>query len=163
MKKVYTIWLATVIVLLAWTITPAQWGGSGAWDALNKFLNEPHSWKATQTFEEGVVMRTTCLTSAGNIALTSAQQMNTYLEMTGAGTVSLAAGTQGDCLVIYVTGAFAVSIDPSGSQVITLNGADLAGGNKITSTSTAGDSVTLIFNGTKWRVIGTSTFTDGGA
>ena len=58
MKKAYTIWLATVIVLLAWTITPAQWGGSGAWDALNKFLNEPHSWKATQTFEGGVVMPT---------------------------------------------------------------------------------------------------------
>lgn len=103
------------------------------------------------------------VTSAGNVTLTADQQKGCIVEITAAGTVSLLAGTVGDTVTVYATGAFAVSVDPNGTQVITLNGVDLAGGNKITSTSTAGDSVTLYFNGTKWRVIGGSAWTDGGA
>ncbi len=103
------------------------------------------------------------ITSAGNVTLTADQQKSVFVEITAAGTVSLLAGIAGDTVVVYSTGAFAVSVKPYGSQVITLNGTDLTGGNRITNTSTAGDTVTLLFDGVKWRVLGTSTFTDGGA
>ncbi|MFA7000268.1 MAG: hypothetical protein WC241_04100 [Candidatus Paceibacterota bacterium] len=124
------------------------------------------------TFTGAVTMGTTYslvpyTTAAGNLDLTTADNIvyckNGYVEITAAGTVSLPAGAAGYALTVYATGTFAVSVDPAGAEVITLNGVDLAGGNKITSTSTSGDTVTLIFTGTKWRVIGMSAWTDGGA
>ena len=103
------------------------------------------------------------VTSAGDISLTAAQCYGTYVEITSTGEVELPAGVLGMNLMVRATGAFPVSVDSNGTQVITLNGSDLAGGNKITSTSTANDSVSLVFNGSKWIVLGTSPWTDGGA
>ena len=58
MKRTYTAWLVTALILLGWTMAPAQWGGHGGWNSIEEFLNSSHTWKAQQTFEEGVVMPT---------------------------------------------------------------------------------------------------------
>ena len=61
MKRFLKGWIVGFIggcVLLFGTIAIAQFGGTGAWDSLVKFLADPHTWTATQTFEEGVVIGT---------------------------------------------------------------------------------------------------------
>jgi len=99
----------------------------------------------------------------GNLNATAAMLSNGYIEITGAGEVELIAGALGMAGTVRASGAFAVSVDPADGEVIVLNGTALAAGNKITSTSTANDTATLIHNGTNWVVIGPSVWTDGGA
>jgi len=97
-----------------------------------------------------------------DITLTASQCMGNFIEMTATGTVNLPPGVQGYNLMVYVSTASAVSLKPAGSEAIVLNGAALTAGHKVTSTSTAGNSVTLVHDGTNWIVLGSSTWTDGG-
>lgn len=101
--------------------------------------------------------------SADDVILSAQQCTGGYIEITAAKTATLAVGTVGMNLVVRSSGANTINVKPTGSEVIVLNGSALTGGNKITSTGAANDSVTMVHNGTNWIVIGSSTWTDGGA
>jgi len=100
---------------------------------------------------------------SGAVNIDAAYCKNGYVEFSGAGTGTLPAGVAGYAITVRNVGAHAVSVKPNGVETLTLNGTALAGGNKATNTSTANDSITLIYTGTTWVIIGTSTWTDGGA
>lgn len=54
MKRAYIAWLVTGILLLGWTLAPAQWGGAGAWGSLKEFLASAHTWEGKQTLNGGI-------------------------------------------------------------------------------------------------------------
>lgn len=98
--------------------------------------------------------------TTGDISV--AEASGAFVKVTAAITLTLPAGVAGYNLIVYSSGANAVSVKPATGEVIVLNGTALTANNKVTSTSTAGDMVTLIHDGTNWIVLGSSTWTDGG-
>jgi len=66
------------------------------------------------------------------------------------GEIDLPAGVDGMNLVIYNTGAFTVTIDPNGSEVIVRDGTSQTGGVTMTLSNGAGNYVVLVFDGTQW-------------
>jgi hypothetical protein len=102
------------------------------------------------------------IVSGGSIGLTAAQCYGTFVELTGAGTVTLPAGVQGMNLVVHPTTTGAAYIDPNGAEAIALNGTSLTGGWRITTT-TAGNSLGLVFDGTRWVSTGYSSWTSAGS
>jgi hypothetical protein len=115
----------------------------------------------------GYVSTTPVVTKTGSDSITAAQCKNTFVRITATGTITLpAADTVGLRVMICSTTAAALSVDPaSASDYIILNGTALAGGNKVTSGSTAGECIELICDvANYWREIGTKgTWIDGGA
>jgi hypothetical protein len=99
---------------------------------------------------------------SADATLTASECSGYLVKVTGAATVTLPAGVQGYNLIIYVPAAAAVSVKPAGSEAIVLNGTALAAAHKVTSTSTAGDSITMIHDGANWIVLGVAAWTDGG-
>jgi len=48
-------WLVLLVCLTVFAVPVwSQWGGSGAWDSLAKFLAEEHSWSGLQSFVGGI-------------------------------------------------------------------------------------------------------------
>jgi len=51
-----------LLLVTAWTLwsfipfADARWSSFGAWDTLKKFLGKTHTWTATQTFDENVII-----------------------------------------------------------------------------------------------------------
>lgn len=105
----------------------------------------------------------TVIPSAGNITLTADQCHGSILEFTLTGESELPAGVSGMTLMVRSAGAFAHSLDPNGTETITLNGVALAAGNKVTSPAAINASCVLYYNGTSWIIWGPSEYTDGGA
>jgi hypothetical protein len=68
------------------------------------------------------------------------------------GTINLpaAAGYSGRRILVYNTGAFTVTIDANGSEVIVRDGTVQTGGVSITLASGAGNFVVLMSDGTRW-------------
>lgn len=103
-----------------------------------------------------------------NANLTDAEVMNTLILVTGAAELELPAASAalvGARFTVMTVGAVAVSIDPNGSQVLTLSGTALTGGNKVTNSSTSGDFIEIICDtSTTWRTINMGgVWIDGGA
>jgi hypothetical protein len=65
-----------------------------------------------------------------------------------------AASYTGKAILIYNTGAFTVTIDPNGSEVIVRDGTVQTGGVTFTLSSGAGNYVALYCDGTRWVTIG---------
>jgi 6-phosphogluconate dehydrogenase (decarboxylating) len=57
-------------------------------------------------------------------------------------------------LVVYNTGAFTITFDPNGSEVIVRDGTAQTGGVSMTLSSGAGNYVALVHNGTQWVTLG---------
>ena len=72
------------------------------------------------------------------------------------GTVNLpaASGYSGRGIVIYNTGAFTVTVDSNGSEVIVRDGTAQTGGVSMTLSSGAGNYVALYCDGTRWITLG---------
>lgn len=87
-------------------------------------------------------------------SLTAANLYNSTLWYGATGEVDLAAGVDGMATIIYNTGAFTITIDPNGSEVIVRDGTAQTGGVSITLSSGAGNFVALVFNGTQWVTLG---------
>ncbi len=65
-----------------------------------------------------------------------------------------AAGYSGRGLMVYNTGAFTVTIDPNGSEVIVRDGNVQTGGVTFTLSSGAGNFVALLSDGARWVTLG---------
>lgn len=84
--------------------------------------------------------------------------------VTGAATITLPAVAAGMQVTIVTVGAVAVSVDPNASDLILLDGTALDDGDKLTNSSTSGDTVTLAYyDATGWYAITDGNWTDGGA
>ncbi len=72
------------------------------------------------------------------------------------GTINLpaAAGYTGRGILIYNTGAFTITIDSNGSEVIIRDGTVQTGGVSMTLSSGAGNFVALISDGARWITLG---------
>jgi len=65
-----------------------------------------------------------------------------------------AAGYTGRGILIYNTGAFTITIDPDGTEVIVRAGTVQTGGVSMTLASGAGNYVALISDGARWVTVG---------
>ena len=65
-----------------------------------------------------------------------------------------ASGYDGRGIIIYNTGAFTITIDPNGSEVVVRDGTAQTGGVNFTLSSGAGNYVALISDGTRWITLG---------
>lgn len=72
------------------------------------------------------------------------------------GTINLpaAAGYSGRAIMIYNTGAFTITIDPNGSEVVVRDGTAQTGGVNFTLSGGAGNYVAIICDGTRWITLG---------
>lgn len=72
------------------------------------------------------------------------------------GTINLpaAASYSGRSILVYNTGAFTITIDSNGSEVIVRDGTVQTGGVSITLASGAGNYVALVSDGTRWITLG---------
>jgi hypothetical protein len=83
--------------------------------------------------------------------------------VTGAATITIPAVVSGMSFTVITIGNIAVSVDPNAADLIYLDGVALADGNKITNTSSTGDSVVFTyFDSTGWYAT-SNNWTDGGA
>lgn len=87
-------------------------------------------------------------------ALTAANLYNSMLYYGATNEIDLDAGVDGMATIIYNTGAFTITIDPSGSEVIVRDGTAQTGGVSFTLSSGAGNFVAITFNGTQWVTLG---------
>ncbi len=86
---------------------------------------------------------------------TEAAAEGQWIYITAAVTRTLpAVGTSGQSLCYYSTGDNVVTIDPTSSDVIVLNGTIQTGGFTIVSPGAAGDLVCLLSDGTNWYTLG---------
>ena len=100
----------------------------------------------------------------GSGTLTRNQMSNGHCNyVTGAATLTmLAVDTETDFEVI-TNGAVAVSVDPNASDLLILDGTALDDGDKITNTSTTGDSARIRYYDSTGAFASTNGWTDGGA
>jgi hypothetical protein len=68
--------------------------------------------------------------------------------------IDLPPGASGMTLLIYNEGAYTITIDPNGSEVIVRDGTTQSAGISMTLSSGAGNYVSLIHNGTNWKTVG---------
>jgi hypothetical protein len=73
-----------------------------------------------------------------------------------AGTINLPAASAYDTrgIIIYSTGAFIVTIDPAGSEILVREGIVQTGGVSMTLSAGAGNYVALISDGARWVTLG---------
>lgn len=86
--------------------------------------------------------------------LAAADSYNSILFYGATGEIDLPAGVDKMSVLIYNTGAFTITIDPNGSEVIVRDGTAQTGGVSITLSSGAGNFVCLMFDGTQWVTLG---------
>ncbi len=104
-------WLVGFIggcVLLFGVVALAQFGGSGAWDSLQRFLNEAHTWTAQQTFSGGVAMPTANLGeyTVATLPAAAAANENYYTTVTdGSTTTDCTVGGGANRVLCRSTGA----------------------------------------------------------
>ena len=70
------------------------------------------------------------------------------------GTINLPDASDGDCILIYNTGAFTITINPNDAEYIVREGTAQAVGISITLSSGAGNYVALVSDGTYWTTVG---------
>lgn len=73
---------------------------------------------------------------------------------TGTINIPAAASYTGKCLLVYNTGAFTITLDPSGSEVVVRDGVAQTGGVSFTLSSGAGNYVSLMSDGARWVTLG---------
>jgi hypothetical protein len=80
--------------------------------------------------------------------------MVVYYGVTGTINLPAASTYTGKSIVVYNTGAFTVTIDPNGSEVVVRDGTVQTGGVSMILPSGAGNYVCLICDGTRWITLG---------
>ena len=88
------------------------------------------------------------------LTLTGTDCYGFILDYGATGTINLPAGVAGMNGIVYNTGAFTITIDPNGSEVVVRDGTAQTGGVSFTLSSGAGNFVALYFNGTQWITLG---------
>jgi hypothetical protein len=100
---------------------------------------------------------------SSNTTLTATQCYNSIVTVTAAADVTLLAVADGMGVVVVTEGDVAVSVIPDGSEVFVLDGAPLTGGNKVTNTSSSGDTAVFTKRSANTWTVTTNGWTDGGA
>jgi len=133
------------------TIEPAEVGVFTAKDSTN--------WiSVISTPKNGVTIHTTSGT------LTRTQMSDGHCNyVTGAATLTMLAVDADTDFEVITNGAVAVSVDPDASDLLILDGTTLDDGDKITNTSTTGDSARIRFYDATGAFASTNGWTDGGA
>jgi hypothetical protein len=91
-----------------------------------------------------------------------AQAHTVWYGATGEIDLPAAASYTGRGILIYNTGAFTITIDPNGSEVIVRDGTVQTGGVTFTLSSGAGNYVALLSDGARWVTLGyKGTLTEG--
>jgi hypothetical protein len=88
------------------------------------------------------------------LALTANDCYGFVLYYGATGEIDLPAGVVGMNGIIYNTGAFTITIDPNGSEIIVRDGTAQSAGVSMTLSSGAGNYVALHFDGTRWVTLG---------
>lgn len=88
------------------------------------------------------------------LTLAGYEAYNRILHYGATGQINLPVGAAGMNLIIYNTGAFTITIEPNGSEVIVRDGTAQTGGVNMTLSGGAGNFVALAFNGTQWVTLG---------
>lgn len=133
------------------TIEPGQFGVFTAKDATN--------WIAVISTPSSKVTKHS--TSA---TLTRAQMSNGHTNYaTAAITLTMLAVDEDTDFNVKTVGAVAVSVDPDGSDLLLLDGTALDDGDKITNTSTSGDTAVIQYYDSTGAYAATNSWTDGGA
>lgn len=86
--------------------------------------------------------------------LTAANATNAILFYGATGEIDFPALADGMNVIVYNTGAFTITIDPNGTEVIVREGTAQAGGVSMTLSSGAGNYVALVSDGEKWITLG---------
>ena len=133
------------------TIQPGQFGVFIAKDATNWIatISEPSSQVTIHT---------------GSGTLTRNQMNNGHTNyVSSAATLTMLAVDENTNFNVKTIGAIAVSVDPNASDLLYLDGAALDDGDKITNTSTAGDTAVIQYYNSTGAYAATNGWTDGGA
>jgi hypothetical protein len=77
-----------------------------------------------------------------------------YMGVAQAVNLPAAASYEGRGITVYNTGAFTLTVEPNGSEVIVRDGTSQTGGVNFTLSSGAGNFVSLISDGTAWITLG---------
>jgi len=93
-------------------------------------------------------------TTTNPYSLAAADAYGTILHYGATGEIDLPAGAAGMNVVIYNTGAFTITIDPNGTEIIVRDGTAQSGGVSITLSSGAGNYVAMYFDGSRWITLG---------
>lgn len=93
-------------------------------------------------------------TTTNPLSLATYESYNRILYYGATGEIDLPAGVAGMNLIIYNTGAFTITIDPNGSEIIVRDGTAQSGGVSITLSSGAGNYVAMAFDGSRWTTLG---------
>jgi len=80
----------------------------------------------------------------GTQTLTATQAMNMIVFYGATGTINLPKALTGMNILIYNTGAFTITVDPNGTDKITIDGTENAAGEYVQIPSGAGNFVTLL-------------------
>lgn len=133
------------------TIEPGHFGVFTGKDSTN--------WiSVIDTPKNGVTIHT------GSGTLTRDQMSNGHCNyVTGAATLTMLAVDADTDFEVITNGAVAVSVDPNASDLLILDGTALDDGDKITNTSTAGDSARIRYYDATGAFASTNGWTDGGA
>jgi hypothetical protein len=103
-------------------------------------------------------------THAASHTLTPSECYGAFYTITSAATMTLPAGANGMSLTVTTRGATAGSVKAGASDFIYLDGTALDNGDKITNSSTSGDTVVLFADvDGNWTAITDGSWTDGGA
>ncbi len=119
----------------------------------------------TATFTGAAKFSTGIVSKSGNASLSVAEVQNTYITMTGAGTLTLPTWFLGARTKVCADGAVVWSMDVASSgEYLVLGGVALAGGNKVSSDGVNGTcAVFEAFKANYWRVTPIGIIADGGA
>jgi hypothetical protein len=123
-------------------------GGNGGVVAINRNLS------VTGSIEGPIVRAGTFSSPITDNPYTLAAAKNSVIFYGATGIINLPAGTDGMNLVIYNTGAYTITIDPNGTEIVVRDGTAQTGGVSFTLSSGAGNFVSLVHDGAKWVTLG---------
>ncbi len=115
----------------------------------------------TGTIRGAVSMETTGTTP---YTMDPAEGQWIFADEAGAVQIDMPALASGSSFCVYSAVAQVISLNPSGTENIFLDGATIGAGDELDSPGALGDFVCLLSNGTNWYVLGTDgVWEDGGA
>lgn len=130
--------------------TDYKWGGNALLDDTKGNGDSGYIWSADKIYDELAAAKKvnnlgsfTSPITTNPYSLTAANSYNVVLWYGATGEVDLPAGVQGMNLVIYNTGAYTITIDPNGTDVIVRDGTAQSAGVSFTLSSGAGNYVAL--------------------
>jgi hypothetical protein len=96
----------------------------------------------------------TAPSTSNPLAIAAYESYNRVLFYGATGEIDLPTGAAGMNIIIYNTGAFTITLDPNGSEIIVRDGTAQSAGISMTLSSGAGNFVALMYSGSQWVTLG---------